>query len=89
MSVTHNPVRSRYEMPTEHGLAIAEYRQQGDRLVFTHTEVPPKEQGKGLAAKLVDAALKDTHRRGLKIVPACSYIVAYVRRHPEFDDSAR
>ena len=89
MSVTHNPVRSRYEMPTEHGLAIAEYRQQGDRLVFTHAEVPPKDQGKGLAAKLVDAALKDTHRRDLKIVPACSYIVAYVRRHPEFDDSAR
>ena len=89
MSVTHNSVRSRYEMPTEHGLAIAEYRQQGDGLVFTHTEVPPKDQGKGLAAKLVDAALKDTHRRGLKIVPACSYIVAYVRRHPEFDDSAR
>jgi predicted GNAT family acetyltransferase len=89
MSVTHNAVRNRYEMPTEHGLAIAEYRQQGDRLIFTHTEVPSEDEGKGLAAKLVQAALEDTHRRGLKIVPACSYVVAYVRRHPEFDDSAR
>ncbi len=89
MSVTHNVVRNRYEMPTEHGLAIAEYRQQGDTLVFTHTEVPPQDEGKGLAAKVVRAALEDTHRRGLKIVPACSYVVAYVRRHPEFDDSAR
>ena len=89
MSVTHNAVRNRYEMPTEHGLAIAEYRQQGDRLIFTHTEVPPEDEGKGLAAKVVRAALEDTHRRGLKIVPACSYVVAYVRRHPEFDDSAR
>ncbi|MBN9513932.1 MAG: N-acetyltransferase [Alphaproteobacteria bacterium] len=89
MSVTHNAVRNRYEMPTEHGLAIAEYRQQGDRLIFTHTEVPPEDEGKGLAAKVVHAALEDTHRRGLKIVPACSYVVAYVRRHPEFDDSAR
>lgn len=89
MSVTHNAVRNRYEMPTEHGLAIAEYRQQGDSLIFTHTEVPSEDEGKGLAAKLVQAALEDTHRRGLKIVPACSYVVAYVRRHPEFDDSAR
>jgi predicted GNAT family acetyltransferase len=89
MSVTHNTARNRYEMPTEHGLAVAEYRQQGDRLIFTHTEVPPQDEGKGFAAKVVGAALEDTHRRGLKIVPACSYVVAYVRRHPEFDDSSR
>lgn len=89
MSVTHNTARSRYEMTTEHGLAVAEYRQQGDRLVFTHTEVPSEDEGKGLGAKLVRAALEDTHRRGLKIVPACSFVAAYVRRHPEFDDSAR
>ncbi|MBN9538606.1 MAG: N-acetyltransferase [Reyranella sp.] len=89
MSVTHNAARSRYELPTEHGLAVAEYRSQGDRLIFTHTEVPPADEGKGLGAKLVRAALEDTHRRGLKIVPACSFVVAYVRRHPEFDDSGR
>lgn len=86
MSVTHNAARNRYEMSTEHGLAVAEYRQQGDRLIFTHTEVPPQDEGKGFAAKVVGAALEDTHRRGLRIVPACSYVVAYVRRHPEFDD---
>ena len=40
MSVTHNAALSRYEMKTDHGLALAVYRQQGDSLVFTHTEVP-------------------------------------------------
>lgn len=89
MSVTHNPARNRYELPTEHGLAVAEYRKQGDRLIFTHTGVPPEDEGKGLGAKLVRAALEDTRRQGLKIVPACSFVVAFVRRHPEFDDSAR
>ena len=89
MSVTHNAASHRYELPTEHGLAVAVYRQQGDSLIFTHTEVPPEDEGKGLGAKLVRAALEDTHRRGLKIVPACSFVVAYVRRHPEFDDSKR
>ena len=84
MSVTHNAALKRYEMTTEHGLAIAVYRQQGDSRVFTHTEVPPADEGRGHASKLVKEALDDTRRRGLKIVPACSFVVAYVRRHPEY-----
>jgi len=89
MPVTHNADRHRYELPTDHGLAIAVYREQGDSRVFTHTEVPPEDEGKGLGAKVVWAALEDTRRRGLKIVPLCSFVVAFVRRHPEFDDSRR
>lgn len=87
MSVTHNAAESRYEMKADHGLALAVYRQQGDARIFTHTEVPPEDEGKGLGARLVKAALEDTRKQGFKIVPACSFIVAYVRRHPEFDDS--
>jgi predicted GNAT family acetyltransferase len=86
-SVTHNAARNRYELPTEHGLAVAEYRQQGDRLIFTHTEVPRADEGKGIGAKLVRAALDDTRRRGFKIAPACSFVAAFVRRHREYDDS--
>ncbi|WP_289296999.1 GNAT family N-acetyltransferase [uncultured Reyranella sp.] len=86
MSVTHNAAASRYEMKADHGLALAVYRQQGDARIFTHTEVPPEDEGKGLGAKLVRAALEDTRKQGFKIVPACSFVVAYVRRHPEFDD---
>ncbi len=85
-SVTHNEARSRYELETPHGLAIAVYRRQGDSLVFTHTEVPPADEGKGLGAQLVRAALDDTRRRGLGIVPACSFVVAFVRRHPEYGE---
>jgi predicted GNAT family acetyltransferase len=84
--IVHNAALGRYEMETEHGLAIAVYHQLRDSLVFTHTEVPPADEGKGNAARLVKAALDDTRRRGLKIVPACSYMVAFVRRHPEYRD---
>ncbi len=86
-TVRHNEAQGRYELETEHGLAIAVYRQQGDRLVFTHTEVPPADEGKGIGARLVRAALDDTRKRGFKIVPACSFVVAFVRRHPEYDDA--
>ena len=35
----------------------------------------------------IDAALDDTRKRGFKIVPACSFVVDFVRRHREYDDS--
>ena len=84
MEVKHNPAQSRYELDTEHGTAVAIYRQQGDRAIFTHTEVPPADEGKGIGSQLVRAALDDTRRRGLKIVPACSFVAAFLRRHPEY-----
>jgi len=86
MTVTHNEALGRYEMKTEHGLAVAVYHQQGDRRIFTHTEVPRADEGKGLASRLVKEALDDTRRAGFKIQPACSFVVAYVRRHPEYRD---
>ena len=86
-TVRHNDAPSRYELETDHGLAIVVYRRQGDGLVFTHTEVPPADEGKGIGAEIVRAALDDTRKRGLKIVPACSFVVAFVRRHPKDDDA--
>lgn len=84
MSVRHNEAAHRFELDAPHGVAIAVYRQQGDTRVFTHTEVPPQDEGQGFAATLVRAALDDTKAKGLRIVPACSYVVAFVRRHPEY-----
>lgn len=85
-TVTHNATMHRYEMPTPHGLALAVYQDHGDRRLFTHTEVPMEDEGQGHAARLVKAALDDTRRAGLKIQPACSYVVAFVQRHPEYRD---
>ena len=84
MVVRDNPAQSRYEMDTEHGLAIAVYSRQGDRAIFTHTEVPRADEGKGLGSQLVRAALDDTRRQGLAIVAACSFVAAFLQRHPEY-----
>ncbi len=87
VSVRHNAAQHRYELETDHGVALAVYHEQGDRMVFTHTEVPPADEGKGIASRLMKEALSDARRRGFKIVPVCSFVVAYVRRHPEFADT--
>lgn len=85
-AVRHNAAQTRYELDTEHGMAVAVYRQQGDALVFVHTEVPPEDEGKGIGAQVVRAALDDSLKRGFKIVPACSFVVAFMQRHPEYND---
>jgi predicted GNAT family acetyltransferase len=64
-------------------MAIAVYSVQGDKAVFTHTEVPPEDEGKGHGSTLVRAALEDTRRRGLGVVAACSFVADFLRRHPD------
>ena len=85
-AVRHNASASRYELETPHGLAIVVYHQQGDRMLFTHTEVPSADEGHGIGSRLVRGALDDARARGFKIVPACSFVVDFVRRHPEYAD---
>lgn len=62
----------------------AEYRVKDGRVVFTHTEVDDAFSGRGLATKLARFALDDVKAKGVKIVPRCPFIAAYVERHPEY-----
>ena len=62
------------------------YRRDGPLLVLHHTEVPAALQGQGLAAQLVAAALAWAREQGLRVRPSCSYVAAYMRRHPETRD---
>ena len=48
--------------------------------------MPPAFEGRGIAAKLVNAAINDARSQGFKIVPVCSYVAAQFRRHPEWAD---
>jgi predicted GNAT family acetyltransferase len=49
-----------------------------------HTEVEPRR--KGLGNELVRGALDDLRARGLKVVPVCPFVGAYIRRHPAYAD---
>ncbi len=66
--------------------ALCAYRRDGPWLVLHHTAVPPALQGRGLAAALVQAALDWARAEGLVVRPACSYVAAYLRRHPAQQD---
>lgn len=54
--------------------------------IFPHTEVDDAFQGRGLATILIREALKQTRDAGLRIVPVCPMVLAYVEKHHEYDD---
>ncbi len=81
-----NPEQQRFELETPAGLAVAEYRREGNVLTIFHTEVPPALRGQGIGDKLVHGVLEEVRRRNLKIVPRCWFVREFVGNHPEYRD---
>lgn len=82
-TVAHDPQAQRFETVVE-GLRCEVCYQMRDGVMWlVHTGVPPRLEGRGIAAKLVGAALDHARTEGLKVRPACSYVRAYMRRHPQ------
>ncbi len=82
------PSRGRYFISLAPGAeAEMTFSKSGDGpMVIDHTGVPPQYEGRGIAAKLVNAAIADAREQGFKIRPVCSYVVAQFRRHKEWSD---
>jgi uncharacterized protein len=84
--VRDNPALSRFELDVNGVTAVANYRLNGGVMTVTHTEVPPQARHGGIASQLIAGALQAARARGLKIVPRCSFVKAYVDKHPEVRD---
>ena len=82
--VRHNEAEQRFEAIVDGHLAVADYERQEGAMVLTHTFVPPALRGRGIAEKLVRAALEHARASGAKVVPACSYVAAFIERHAEY-----
>lgn len=84
--VRHNVAAQRFEVAADGHLSVAEYMLDGATVIFTHTFVPPELRGRGLAEKLVRAALQWAQAGKHRVVPACSYVAKFIERHAEFRD---
>src|SRR5205085_2402708 len=85
-AVRNNAAESRYELDADGETAFAAYREEGRNLVFHHTIVPEALEGRGVGSALVGGALEDVRAKGLKVVPLCSFVAAWIERHPEAQD---
>ncbi len=87
MGITHNESSRRFEVAVDGGIGFLRYRIETDTILLLHVEVPPEARGHGVAAELSRAALEFAKDRGLKAIPVCSYVAAYIRRHPEYSQT--
>lgn len=84
--VTDDVDACRYELRAgERVVGVADYVVDGDTVAIVHTEIVPDLRNAGLASRLARAALDDLSARHKRVVPTCSYIAAYIRRHGEYD----
>jgi predicted GNAT family acetyltransferase len=93
--VRDNPGAARFELPLPDGsLAFIDYRRverqvearQAAAVWLTHAEVPPAWEGRGVGSRLVQGTLDRIRAAGERVVPVCSFVVAWMRRHPDYDD---
>jgi hypothetical protein len=84
--VRHLSQANRFEAVVD-GLAChLDYLIDGSTMRIHHTEVPSPLEGRGIAAALTRAAIDHARANGLRVQPLCSYVRAWLRRHPEHAD---
>jgi predicted GNAT family acetyltransferase len=86
--VVRNAVeRSRYELIVdEQIIGIADYRVDGDVVIFPHTEIVPPRRGQGYGALLVQGALDDVRSNGRSVVARCWFVDQFLDANPDYAD---
>lgn len=72
---------------TESGLtAFADYYRRAEAYVLPHVEAPIALRGTGAAGRLMQAVADHARDHDLKLIPTCSYAVAWFRVRPDQGD---
>lgn len=86
IQVVNDPTRLRYRASIDGEAAgFAEYILTDELIVFTHTEVDQRFEGKGVGSAIARFALDDVRTAGARrVLPLCPFIKAWIGRHPEY-----
>ena len=84
LSVRDNQAARQYEVHSGGEVAVLQYKREDGRILLIHTEVPPALEGRGIAGMLARTALETARADGEEVVPLCTYVAAYIRRHHEY-----
>ncbi|HEX3895725.1 MAG TPA: GNAT family N-acetyltransferase [Rudaea sp.] len=86
MSIVDNTARSRFEYLVEGHVAFINYRRTPGMIALTHAEVPPEIEGRGVGSHMAREVLDAIRASGEKVIPQCSFVEAFIRRNPEYQD---
>jgi len=84
--IVDNAAAQRFETTVDGELCVLDYRIHGNTLSLDHAGVPDAVGGRGIAAALTRHALDSARGRGMDVLPNCSYVAAWIRRHPTYAD---
>ncbi|GGH38263.1 GNAT family N-acetyltransferase [Microbacterium album] len=96
--ITENPEHSRFEAhlagdsAEPEGSADGElvgvlaYSDDEDTRTLLHTVVGEEHSGHGIGGELVARAFAEARERGRRLVPVCTFVQAWLERHPDQRD---
>ncbi|HXA04493.1 MAG TPA: GNAT family N-acetyltransferase [Bryobacteraceae bacterium] len=82
--VIHNEPAHRFEVHVDGETGVLLYRREGDTITFIHTRVPNVIGQHGIGSELVRTGLEYAKSQGLKVIPLCPFVAAYIGNHPEY-----
>ncbi len=82
-----NSISSQFEaIGRGEAIGILAYARAGRHFDLRRTFVLPAKRGRGVAGALVAAALDAIRSAGGTVTPSCSFVSAFLRDHPEYED---
>lgn len=84
--ITLNEAAQRFELTVDGATAFAAFVRFPGGINYNHTVVPPALEGRGIGSALVRHALDYARAEHLRVQPDCSFVRAYIERHPAYQD---
>jgi predicted GNAT family acetyltransferase len=85
MEVIHDKKQQKFYTLHEGKESYTLYRSADSSIMnFYRTYVPPEQRNRGLASKVVRAALQYAEENNLRVTPSCSYVEYFIMKHKEY-----
>lgn len=84
--IKHFADKNRFEVVIDGFTGYIDYELVNNVMEIHHTVVPKELGGQGLAGKITKYALETARQNSWQVKPICSYAVAYINKHTEYQD---
>ncbi|GIE82055.1 hypothetical protein Aph02nite_80050 [Actinoplanes philippinensis] len=87
ITVGEVPEKERFEARDEAGelAGVLTYQVTGPIVVYTHTTVDPRFEGRDVPALLARAVMEDARSRNRTVVPMCPLLTEWLEKNPGYD----
>ncbi len=81
-----NETQHRFEWHLNGQVGFIDYKKIGNRFSLLHTEIPPACRNRGEGTAFVEQTLRYIKENHFNIIVLCTFVQAYLKKHPEWTD---